>query len=322
MLKLGSIQLDIPIVQAALSGYSDRAMRLLAREFTAPLTFTGLILAKSCIQPSVLRKTIFVPHDDEHPVGAQLVGQDPTVMARAAGALEDLGYDLIDLNFACPVHKVLRRKRGGFLMQHPKKLIEIFREVREAVSCPVLMKLRSGFDKSAESRDKFWQICENAVDSGVDALIIHGRTVDQLYRGEPDWDILAEVKRRLPQVPLIGSGNLFTAETVLERLKSQAVDGVAIARGAVGNPWIFTEARALLEGRNKPPGPDLAEQAAVIRHHLDMVQNLYEERKAIAYFRKFAARYVRRHPERKTTLLEFMACKTRADVEAVITQFY
>ncbi len=322
MLKLGSIQLDIPIVQAALSGYSDRAMRLLGREFTAPLTFTGLILAKSCLQPSVLRKTIFVPHDDEHPVGAQLVGQDATTMARAAAALENLGYDLIDLNFACPAPKVLRRRRGGFLMQHPEDLIEILRRVRKAVSCPVLMKLRSGFDKTAESREKFWQICENAADSGVDGLVIHGRTVEQLYRDQPDWDILAEVKRRLPQVPLIGSGDIFTAETVLQRLKSQSVDGVAIARGAVGNPWIFTETRALLEGRNKPPGPDLAEQAAVIRHHLDMVQSLYAERKAIAYFRKFAARYVRRHPKRKTTLLRFMACKTRLDIEDVIMQFY
>ncbi len=314
MLKLGSIQLDIPIVQAAMSGYSDRAMRLLAREFTAPLTFTGLILAKNCLQPSVLRKTIFVPHDDEHPVGAQLVGEDASVMAQAAAALENLGYDLIDLNFACPVHKVLRRKRGGFLMRHPKDLIEIFRRVRQAVSCPVLMKLRAGFDTTTESRDKFWQICEKAADSGVDALVIHGRTVDQLYRGQPDWDLLAQVKRRLPQVPLIGSGNLFTAEDVLGRLNSQTVDGVAIARGAVGNPWIFTETRALIEGRSKPPPPDLAEQAAVIRHHLDMVQNLFGQRKAITYFRKFAARYARRHPQRKATLLAFIACKTRADV--------
>ena len=207
-------------------------------------------------------------------------------------------------------------------MQHPKSLIEIFRRVRNAVSCPVLIKLRSGFDNAAESREKFWQICENAVDSGVDALVIHGRTVEQLYRGQPDWDILAEVKRRLPQVPLIGSGNLFTAETVLQRLKSQTVDGVAIARGAVGNPWIFSETRALLEGRNKPPAPELAEQAAIIRHHLDMVQDLYEERKAVTYFRKFASRYARRHPERKTILMGFLACKTRSDVEGVITQFY
>ena len=207
-------------------------------------------------------------------------------------------------------------------MQHPEDLIEIFRRVRQAVSCPVLMKLRSGFDKTAESREKFWEICENAADSGVDGLVIHGRTVEQLYRGPSDWDILAEVKRRLPHVPLIGSGDVFTAETVVGRLESEAVDGVAIARGAVGNPWIFTETRALLEGRNKPLGPNLVEQAGVIQHHLDMVQELYEERKAITYFRKFAARYVRRHPERKTTLLAFMGCKTRTDVEDVITQFY
>ena len=322
MLKLGSIELDIPIIQAALSGYSDRAMRLLAREFTAPLTFTGVILAKTCLEPKVLRKTMFIPDDDEHPVGAQLVGEEATIMARAAGAMEDLGYDLIDLNFACPVPKVLRRKRGGYLMRHPKEVIEILRQVRKAVSCPVLMKLRSGFDTTAESRDEFWQICEGAVDSGVDGLVIHGRTVEQLYRGKADWDILAEVKQRLPQVPLIGSGDLFTAETVVEKLKSQTVDGVSIARGAVGNPWIFTETRALLEGRDKPADPNLGEQAAVIRHHLDMIQELYKERRAVAYFRKFAAQYVRRHPERKASRLAFMTCKSRADVEAVIRQFY
>ena len=322
MLKLGSIQLDIPVIQAALSGYSDSAMRRLARQFSVPLTFTGVMLAKTCIQPSTLRKKIFLPHDDEHPVGAQLIGEDAAIMARAAASLEGLGYNLIDLNFACPVRKVVRRGRGGSLMREPETAIEILRRVREAVSCPVLIKLRSGFDGTAESRDKFWQICEKAAEAGVDGLIIHGRTVEQLYKEKPDWGLLAEVKRRFPQVPLIGSGNLFAAETVLERLESKAVDGVAIARGAVGNPWIFREVRALLEGREKPANPDLAEQTAVIRHHLDMLQELFPQRKAVNYFRKFACQYVRRHPQRKTTLLSFMACKTRADVEAVLEEFY
>ncbi|MBN1804742.1 MAG: tRNA-dihydrouridine synthase family protein, partial [Sedimentisphaerales bacterium] len=158
MLKIGSLILKVPFIQAPLSGYSDYAMRRLGLDFGVPLTFSGVMLAKSAAHPKLLRNPAFRPHDDEHPVGAQILGNDPATMAKAARALEDAGYDLIDLNFACPVPKVVRRQRGGYLLKEPEMVMEIFNRVREVVTCPVTMKLRTGFDSSMESYDNFHRI--------------------------------------------------------------------------------------------------------------------------------------------------------------------
>ena len=158
MLKIGNVTLDVPFFQAPLSGYSDYPMRKMARDFGAPLTFSGVMLAKSAANPKVLAKAVFRPGEDEHPIGAQILGAEPEVMAAAAKALVGVGYDLIDLNFACPAPKVLRRHRGGYLLNEPEKVIQIYRCVRSAVSCPVIMKLRIGFDSSEASRENFHQI--------------------------------------------------------------------------------------------------------------------------------------------------------------------
>ena len=133
MLKIGNINLSVPFVQAPLSGYSDYAMRRLGLDFGVPMTFSGVMLAKSAAHPKLLRNPLFRPHDDEHPVGAQILSNDPATMAKAARALEGAGYDVIDLNFACPAPKVLRSRRGGYLLKEPETVIEIYRRVRDAV---------------------------------------------------------------------------------------------------------------------------------------------------------------------------------------------
>jgi tRNA-dihydrouridine synthase B len=161
-MKLGTITLDVPFFQAALSGYSDQAMRLLAMEHGAPLVFSGLMLDKSVLYPGVLREPLYAVSDREHPIGGQLLGNDPDTMAKAAGKLSEFGYDLIDLNFACPAPKVTQKLRGGFLLTDPKRAIEIIRRVRPAVKCPVLVKLRIGYDQSEESLENFWRICEHS----------------------------------------------------------------------------------------------------------------------------------------------------------------
>ena len=199
-LTIGGITLPLPYFQAALSGYSDRAMRLLAREFGAPLTFPGVMLDTTTVNPTVVRKHLNVVAEQEHPIGAQIMGHSPEVMARAAQILEGLGYDLIDLNFACPAPKVLRRGRGGCLLNTPADVIGIYRAVRESVSCPIMMKLRFGYDEDAASQEHFWQVCELAVADGIDALVVHGRTVLQRYRGFPDWSVISELKQKFPQM--------------------------------------------------------------------------------------------------------------------------
>lgn len=322
MVKLGNITLDVPFFQAPLSGYSDYAMRKLAIIHGAPLTFAGVMLAKSMVNPKVLRKPIFTPGDDEHPIGAQILGTKPQTMAKAAKALVEVGYDLIDLNFACPAPKVLRRKRGGFLLNHPETVMEIFQRVRQAVDCPVLMKLRIGFDNTQASHDNFWKIASWASTEGVDGLVVHGRTVSKKFTGSADWQILTELKRQFPQTTIIGSGDLFSTEAVTELLRTTGIDGAAIARGAIGNPWIFSHLRATLNGKPRLPAPSLGEQAEIMLKHFGLLCQLYGQAKAVRYFRKFIVGYCKLHPQSKKTQKSLITAGNKEQLLLAIKECY
>jgi nifR3 family TIM-barrel protein len=321
-LKLGSLTLDVPFFQASLSGYSDYSMRTLARRFGCPFALADVMLAKSVAHPEVLAKACFRPGADEHPVGAQILGKTPATMAKAARDLVAAGYDAIDLNCACPAPKVLRRGRGGALLNNPDTVIDILKAVRDAVYCPVLMKLRIGMSHSAPSRESFWEIVSRSIEHGVDALVIHGRTVSERYRGKADWDILAAVKARFPAATIIGSGDIFDPAAAVELMKRTGLDGFVVARGAIGNPWIFRDLRCVWENRPLPPPPDLAEQRLIMLEHLDRVLQGYPEKWGIGYFRKFMIYYVRRHPKRKLVMQTLIRAKTRAEVEAGINAWY
>jgi nifR3 family TIM-barrel protein len=321
-LKIGGLRLDVPFFQASLSGYSDHAMRALARRFGCPFALADVMLDKSVIHPEVLAKACFRPGSDEHPVGAQLLGKTPATMARAARDLVAVGYDVIDLNFACPAPKVLRRGRGGALLDDPPVAIDILKAVRDAVRCPVLIKLRVGANRTPQARDNFWQIVTRAAEEGTDAFVIHGRTVSEMYRGKADWDTLAEVKRRLPAATIIGSGDVFEPTAAIDLLRRSGLDGFVAARGAIGNPWIFRDLRCVWEGRPVPPPPDLTEQRLIILEHLDRVLRGYPEQWGINYFRKFITHYARRHPKRKQVLLTLLKAKSRSDLESGIRAWY
>lgn len=322
MLKLRSIRLDMPFIQAPLAGYTDYPMRILARRFGCPLTFTGVMLDKMALNPRVIRRKEFWPHEDEHPVAAQVLGDDPQQMADSAAEFVRIGYDLIDLNFACPAPKVLRRARGGHLMQQPHFIREAFLRTREKVDCPVCMKIRIGFDNSEAAAEDFWTICEDASRNGVDMLAIHGRTVHQKYRGKADWSRIAEVKKRFPNLTIFGSGDIMDAHTAVERLQQSGVDGVIVARGAIGNPWVFQEIRSVLDQNGPPAAPTLKEQGELMLEHFELICAEKPLRKAVPYFRKFSAGYCRRHPERKKTLLAIMESRTKEDTIAVIRRAY
>ena len=321
MLEIGNIKLSQPFFQASLSGYSDYAMRNLARRFGAELTFPGVMLAKIILSPKVLKKPIFLPKDDEHPIGAQIMETDPEIMARAAKGLCAVGYDMIDLNFACPAPKVLHRGRGGALLKNPAAIREISQRVRDAIDCPLTMKLRIGYDNSDESREKFWQICENAAGDGIDALIIHGRTVKQRYRAKANWQIAHDVKFKFPEMTVIGSGDLFSGQDVADRLQN-GIDGVVIARGAVGNPWIFADAKAILNGKQPPGRGSLKSQGEIMMEHFEMAYKIHGDRKVIGYFRKFASAYSKGHPTAKKVRLALVKTKTKQQFIDKIKQFY
>ncbi|MBM4103031.1 MAG: tRNA-dihydrouridine synthase [Planctomycetes bacterium] len=321
MLKIGTIELNNPFLQAALSGYTDYPMRILAKRFGCALVLTGVMLDRISLHPKAIRQSKFHCRADEHPIAAQIFGDNPEVIAQSAVAFRKLSYDMIDLNFACPVPKVLRRERGGWLMRKPGIVREAFRRTRDAVDCPVTIKLRIGYDGSEAAKGDFWEIIENAAADGVDAIGIHGRTVEQKYKGKADWSVITEVKKRFPRMTVFGSGDLMDAATVMQRLHESGVDGVLIARGAIGNPWIFRECVALREGRQAEP-PSLAEQAEIMLEHFEMIQKTRPGRRGVSFFRKFSIGYIRRLPKRKKALLPFMTVKDPALLRELIAEWF
>jgi tRNA-dihydrouridine synthase len=217
---------------------------------------------------------------------------------------------------------VVRRQRGGYLLKEPETVMQIYSRIREAVACPVTMKLRTGYDSSRQSYDNFYQIVSEASEQNVDALIIHARTVVQKFTGEVDWPFLEEIKQHFPKTTFIGSGDLFEPQITIERLKSSNLDGILIARGAIGNPWIYTGLHSVLKGEPVRPAPDLNEQAEVIKRHFEMISRLYAPIKAIRYFRKFLVRYCRLHPRRKQAQKTLLAAGSKTQLLAGIERWY
>ncbi len=263
--RIGPIELDFPVVQAALSGYSDWAMRVIARRLGAPYTLCEVMLDRFVSEVGKGRKArrYMQVSDEEHPVGAQLMGANPLDFGPAAARLVAAGFDVVDINFGCPVKKVLGRQRGGYLLGQVDTALEIVSRVREAVPprIPVTVKMRRGLDDSDESRDKFFRIFDGAFERGVAAITVHGRTVEQKYVGPSRWEFLREVKRHAGVRVVLGSGDLFTPQACIDMLTQTGVDGVTAARGAIGNPWIFSQARALAAGEPLPAPPACSSSA-------------------------------------------------------------
>jgi nifR3 family TIM-barrel protein len=301
-------------------------MRVLARRHGASYALGEVLLDRFVTEVGTNPRNLarLAVADDEHPVGGQLMGANPDDFAPATRRLVAAGYDVIDVNFGCPVKKVLGRCRGGYLLGVPDTALEIVQRVRDAAPphVPVTLKMRRGLDDAPESEDRFWTIFDGAFARGVAAVTVHGRTVRQRYVGPADWTFLARVKRHAGTRTVIGSGDLFSAAACIAMLRETGVDGVSVARGAIGNPWIFTQARALLDGSPPPPPPTIHEQRAVLRDHWRLAADLHGVGLAGRGMRKFAIKYARLHPERLAVRDAFVAVKTDADWHAVLDRFY
>lgn len=325
-LRLGPLRLDFPAVQAALSGYSDTAMRLVARRLGASYTLCEVMLDKFVLEVRDRRRNqhIMFVADDEHPVGGQLMGAEPDLFGPAALRLVERGFDVVDINFGCPVKKVLGRCRGGFHLSQPEVALEIVGRVREAVPShiPVTVKMRRGVDDSAESRDKFFEIFDGAFSLGAAAITVHGRTVEQRYDGPSKWDFLREAKRRAGGRTVLGSGDLFDAQACLDMISTTGVDGVTVARGAIGNPWIFQQVRALAAGLPLPPPPTLYEQRDVIAEHYSLAEELYGPERCVPIMRKFGIKYARLHPQHELVRQGFCDVKEPGTWRRVLLKWY
>lgn len=325
-LRIGSVDIGFPVVQAALSGYSDRPMRVIARRLGAPYALCEVMLDQFLValkKRSRIEQILRISNDD-HPVGGQLMGAEADEFARGALKLVDAGFDVIDINFGCPVKKVVGRCRGGYHLSQPETALEIVRRTRDVVppQIPVTVKMRRGIDDAPESRDKFFEILDGAFAIGVAAVTVHARTVQQGYIGPSQTTFLTEVKRHVGERTILGSGDLFSAQDCLDMMNETGVDGVTAARGAIGNPWIFRQVRALAAGLPLPAAPGLHEQREVIREHYRLAEELYGPRRCGPLMRKFGIKYAAMHPHFESVRIAFARIRSREDWDGVLSRWY
>ena len=286
-------------------------MRLVARRRGCPYAVTEAMLDRTLLLGGKGLANSIDVNDADHPVAGQIMGSDPREMADAAAILVEHRYDVIDLNFACPVKKVKNKARGGWMLQDVSRGVDILRAVREKLPGQALsLSTRRGFDDSPESEDRFWQLCESARGLGYAALRVHGRTVEQKYAGRSKRPFLAGVKAAFPDWTIWGSGDVFDPWDVADMLRETGVDGVWIARGAIGNPWIFRDAARLIhhggaEARRPEeedlliPPPGVVEQRLALEEHFDEAVTIHGEALAGRRMRKIGIKYARFHPARR-----------------------
>ncbi len=323
---LGSIPVDFPVVLAALSGYSDWPTRVISRRLGAGYVMCEVLLDQFVLSVTKGNKAkrFLRVSDEEHPVGAQLMGAEPEMFPPAALKLVEAGFDWIDINFGCPVKKVLGRCRGGYLLSQPKTALEIISRVRETLPAemPLTLKMRRGMDDDSESLDNFYTIFDGALARGVAAITVHGRTVRQRYEGRSSWTFLREVKRHAGSRVILGSGDLFTAQACLDMMALTGVDGVTAARGAIGNPWIFQQARALAAGLPLPPPPSLFEQREVIAEHYRLAEQIYGPVRVGSVMRKIGIKYAQLHPQATEVRDAFVRVRHPGQWGDVLRQWY
>lgn len=324
-LRLDAVEIGFPVVQAALSGYSDRPMRVMARRHGAPYTIHEVMLDRFVreVRSTAARARHLEVHDDEHPVGAQLMGSEPEDFPDVALRLVEAGFDVIDINFGCPVRTAMGGCRGGYHLGQPDVAVSIVRAVRDAVPArvPVTVKMRRGLDDAPASRDAFFTILDGAFAAGVAAITVHGRTVEQKYVGPSAWGFLSEVKAHVGTRTILGSGDLFSAADCLRMMAETGVDGVTVARGAIGNPWIFEACRALAAGHRLPP-PDVAAQREALLEHRDLAEAVYGTSGWLTPMRRHSVKYARHHDDAERVRNAFGAARTPAAWREVIDEAY
>ena len=320
-LRIGPIELDIPVILAALAGYTDLPYRLLCRRLGAPYCQTEMMLDRQLLLPGKLRRRLVATDPADHPVAGQIIGNDPVVMAQAAAELDQCGFDVVDVNIACPVRKVLARRRGGWLLKQADRPLEIIRAVVAACRRPVTVKIRIGWETPDDPGGAFWRIAEGAFDAGVVALCVHARTVNQRYKGKADWPFLAAVKRHFSDRTIIGSGDVDTPAAAVEMMKATGVDGAAFARAALGNPWIFRQYRDYVAG-GPLYHPPVAEQRKLLEDHFAAVVAMHGPRQGPKIMRKYGIKYARLHPHPGRVRPAFVAVQSPRDWQRILDEFY
>lgn len=286
-LVIGNVTLDNPLILAPMAGVTDLPFRLLCKEMGCNMLYTEMVSAKAILYKNKNTKELLNIDKNEHPVGVQLFGSDPDIMAQIAAQVEEGECDFIDINMGCPVPKIVNNGEGSALLKQPKLVEEILTKMVKAVNKPVTVKIRKGFENGTVYAAEIAKIAESC---GVSAIAVHGRTREQYYSGKADWDVIKDVKKAV-KIPVIGNGDIFSAEDAKAMKEYTGCDGLMVARGARGNPWIFREIKEYLENGNVIDKPKINDIREMIIRHAKMLVDYKGEYTGIREMRKHIAWY-------------------------------
>jgi nifR3 family TIM-barrel protein len=288
-MTIGTLLLKNKMILAPMAGITNVPFRLINRDFGVGLTFTEMVSANGLIRGMKKSRYYLNAHPDDRPLGVQIFGADPSILAEAARIITDMGADLLDINMGCPVKKVVKTGAGAALLKDPPRIAAILKAVRKGTHLPLTVKVRAGWNQRCIN---VLEVSKIAEDAGVDALIVHPRTADQAFSGMADWSIIEKVKGQL-HIPVIGNGDIKKGEDAVRMMRMTGCDAVMVGRGCLGNPWIFEQIDAHLQGLVDPPPPSLVQREQLLRHHLTLELATAGETAGMKMFRKHLLWYTK-----------------------------
>ena len=288
-LKIGNVELENRYILGPMAGVTDLPFRLLCKEQGAGLLCMEMVSAKAIFYNNKNTESLLTIHPEELPVSLQFFGSDPKIMGEMAKRIEERPFAILDINMGCPVPKVVKNGEGSALMKEPKLVYDIVSSIVKAIEKPVTVKIRKGFDDEHVNAVEIAKIIEEA---GASAVAVHGRTREQYYSGKADWDIIRQVKEAV-SVPVIGSGDVTSPQKAEEMVRMTGCDGIMIARGAQGNPWIFSELISYEEMGQVPPRPDKDELRRMLLRHARLQLEYKGEYCGIREMRKHVSWYTK-----------------------------